>query len=65
MRHGRPMMLVFARLLSDERSMAGQKVWFPGLKGITRFTRDSVPWILSAALRSRRLNLPMQYGICR
>jgi hypothetical protein len=35
------MTLVFARPLSDERSLAGQKARFPGMKGITRFIRGS------------------------
>ena len=39
MRHGRPMTLVFARLLTDERSLAGQDTWFPVMNGITRFPR--------------------------
>jgi hypothetical protein len=38
MRHGLPMTLDFARLLSDERSLAGQKTSFPDMKGITRLT---------------------------
>jgi hypothetical protein len=42
MRHGRPMTLLFARLVAlDERTLAGQKARFPGMKSITRFTRGS------------------------
>ena len=44
-------------LVLDERSMAGQKGRYPGMKGITRFTRDPFPWISSAAFRSRPLDL--------
>jgi hypothetical protein len=62
MRHGRPMTLVFARRLSEERSLAGQKTWFPRDERHYAPHVGSVPSISGAAFQSRRLDLPMRCG---
>lgn len=57
MRHGRPMTLDFARLLSGPWLV---KYMVPRHEGHYVLYPEFVPWISRAALRFRRLDLPMR-----
>ncbi len=57
MRHGRPMTLDFARLLSGPWLV---KYMVPRHEGHYVLYPGFVPWISRAALRFRRLDLPMR-----